>query len=112
VKSMLGEQVDQAVLTERGVVGDRGYAVVDEETDKVVSAKSARLFPGMFECRATFAEEPRVSMPLPPVMVTPAGPGLSTTMLTSLRPPSRTWRLAAEWCTRWDSGRVTDPHAG
>lgn len=70
VKSMLGEKVDQVVLTKRGVAGDRGYAIVDEETGKVVSAKSTRLFPGMFKCRATFAEEPREGMPLPPVMVT------------------------------------------
>lgn len=70
VKSMLGERLDQVDLTEQGVVGDRGYAVVDQETGKVVSAKSVRLFPGMFECRATFAEEPRAGMPLPPVMIT------------------------------------------
>lgn len=70
VKSMLGEPLDEAVLTEQGVVGDRSYAVVDEETGKVVSAKSARLFPGMFACRATFVEEPRAGMAPPPVMVT------------------------------------------
>lgn len=70
VKSMLGESLEQTVLTEQGVVGDRGYAVVDEETGKVVSAKSARLFPGMLACRATFVEEPRSGEALPPVIIT------------------------------------------
>lgn len=74
VKSMLGEQLDQVFVTEQGVVGDRAYAIVDDETGKVVSAKSARLFPTMFACRATFMEEPRAGLAAPPVMVTlPSG---------------------------------------
>lgn len=67
---MLGEPLDQAVLTDQGIVGDRCYAVVDEETGKVVSAKSAQLFPGMLACRATYVEEPRAGSATPPVTVT------------------------------------------
>ena len=39
VKSMLGEQLTRAPITERGVVGDRTYALVDDETGKVISVK-------------------------------------------------------------------------
>lgn len=70
VKSMLGEALEQAVITEQGVVGDRAYAVVDDETGKVVSAKSVRLFPRMFACRATYVEEPGEGTASPTVMIT------------------------------------------
>ena len=40
VKSMMGEQLDQAELTGRGLLGDRAYALIDRDTGKVVSAKS------------------------------------------------------------------------
>ncbi|MGH9841635.1 MAG: MOSC N-terminal beta barrel domain-containing protein, partial [Blastocatellia bacterium] len=45
VKSMRGEQIEQAELTGRGLVGDRAYALIEADTGKVVSAKSARLYP-------------------------------------------------------------------
>jgi uncharacterized protein len=45
VKSMLGEQLDTADLSNGGVVGDRAYALVDKETGKVASAKHAKLWP-------------------------------------------------------------------
>jgi uncharacterized protein len=37
VKSMLGESLTRAVFDERGVVGDRAYAVLDVETGIVAS---------------------------------------------------------------------------
>jgi uncharacterized protein len=40
VKSMLGESVDQVVVTTRGVVGDRAFALIDGETGKIASAKN------------------------------------------------------------------------
>ncbi len=45
VKSMRGERLEQAELTEHGLVGDRAYALIDANTGKVVSAKSAGLYP-------------------------------------------------------------------
>ncbi len=69
VKSMAGTQVDEVTLTERGVLGDRVYAVVDLETGKVASAKSVKLFPDLLACRASFLEEPRVEEELPPVRI-------------------------------------------
>jgi uncharacterized protein YcbX len=41
VKSMRGERLPEAEVTERGVLGDRAYALVDTDTGRVVSAKSA-----------------------------------------------------------------------
>jgi len=69
VKSMLGERLNQAELTSVGLLGDRAYALIDGESGKVVSAKSVRLFPDMFGCRATFIEVPRSGQQLPPVRI-------------------------------------------
>ncbi|HET6920976.1 MAG TPA: MOSC N-terminal beta barrel domain-containing protein, partial [Jiangellaceae bacterium] len=43
VKSMRGEQVEVVDLTDRGLVGDLAYALVDAETGKVISGKTPRL---------------------------------------------------------------------
>src|SRR5919112_2041480 len=69
VKSMRGERLEQAEFTELGLVGDRAYALIDADTGKVVSAKSTRLFPGLFGCRAAFVEPPRSGGELPPVRI-------------------------------------------
>ena len=78
VKSMTGERLEQAEVTERGLVGDRVYALIDAATGKVVSAKSVRLFPGVLNCRAVFVEPPRSGGELPPVRIT-LPDGASTT---------------------------------
>lgn len=70
VKSMLGENLVEAHLTERGVVGDRAYALVDEETGKVVSAKSVKLFPDMLKCSAAFVDTPAAGQDTAPVVIT------------------------------------------
>jgi uncharacterized protein len=70
VKSMLGERVDTAEVTERGVVGDRAYALIEAETGKVLSAKNPKLGPAMLACRAEFTESPRVGEEPPPVRIT------------------------------------------
>ncbi len=38
VKSMMGEELNATDVTERGLLGDRAFALVDEETGKVASA--------------------------------------------------------------------------
>jgi MOSC domain-containing protein len=70
VKSMRGEQLEEAGLTERGLVGDRAFALIDADTGKVVSAKNVRLFPDLLGCRAGFVEPPRADRELPPVRIT------------------------------------------
>lgn len=69
VKSMQGEQLEQAELTGQGVVGDRAYALIDRDTGKVVSAKSVRLFPDVLACRAAFVGSPQAGGDLPPVRI-------------------------------------------
>jgi len=39
---MRGEELDSADVADRGLVGDRAYAMIDAETGKVVSAKNPR----------------------------------------------------------------------
>ena len=70
VKSMLGEQVDTTVVGERGLLGDRAYALVDAETGKVASAKNPRRWGVLFQCRAEYVEAPREGAELPPVRIT------------------------------------------
>jgi uncharacterized protein YcbX len=79
VKSMLGEKLSEAELTDGGIVGDRAYALVDVETGKVASAKSVKQFPDLFGCRATFLEAPRADRGIPPVQISlPDGASLTS----------------------------------
>jgi uncharacterized protein YcbX len=69
VKSMLGEELDAATVSEGGIVGDRAYALVDRETGKVASAKHPKLWPDLLACRARFVEPPRPGDELPPARI-------------------------------------------
>jgi uncharacterized protein YcbX len=79
VKSMMGEELNATEVTERGVLGDRAYALVDEETGKVASAKNPRRWPGLFDFRAAYVEPPRDAGSLPPARITlPDGEPVTT----------------------------------
>lgn len=69
IKSMLGEELNAADLTDRGLVGDRAYALIDQQTGKVVSAKNPRLWGKLFDCRAAYVDPPHADAPLPPVRI-------------------------------------------
>ncbi len=69
VKSMMGEELNAAVLTETGLLGDRAYALVDDETGKVVSAKNPQKWPDFFACRAAYVAPPEPGA-VPPVWIT------------------------------------------
>jgi uncharacterized protein len=69
VKSMRGEQLDAADVTEAGLVGDRAYALVDTETGKVLSGKTPRLGSRLLGCRAAFVEAPESGAEHPPVRI-------------------------------------------
>ncbi len=69
IKSMMGEELTSAEITERGILGDRAYALVDRETGKVVSAKNPRKWAKMFRCSAEFVEPPKQGSDMPPVRV-------------------------------------------
>src|ERR687884_1792810 len=78
VKSMMGEELNATAVTDRGLLGDRAFALVDAETGKVASAKNPRRWPNLFDFRAAYAEPPGDG-PLPPVRITlPDGETLTT----------------------------------
>src|SRR5229473_3133971 len=58
VKSMQGEGLDGVIVSERGFLGDRAYALIDKESGKVGSAKNPRRWPKLLDYRAVFREPP------------------------------------------------------
>jgi uncharacterized protein len=70
VKSMLGEELNATEVTNRGLLGDRAYALVDSADGKVASAKNPRKWPQLFDCRAALADVPRTGAKAPPVRIT------------------------------------------
>ena len=65
VKSMLGEALEVVALDQRGVVGDRLYALVDQETGKVVSVKRPRRWGRMFELAGITLDDGRAAVSFP-----------------------------------------------
>src|SRR4029453_5714885 len=70
VKSMLGEELSVGEVTERGLLGDRAYALVDSADGKAATAKNPRKWPTLFGFSATFIEPPRAGASVPPVRIT------------------------------------------
>ena len=56
VKSMMGERVETVVVTERGILGDRAYALVHQSNGKLGSVKNPRKWGFLLTCKARFAE--------------------------------------------------------
>ncbi len=82
VKSMMGEELNATEVTERGLVGDRQFAVVDASTGKVAGAKNPRKWGNFFDFRAAYVEPPQRGSKLPAVRLTlPDG-----TVVTSEQP--------------------------
>jgi hypothetical protein len=69
VKSMMGEELNATEVTERGLLGDRAYALVDSSDGKVASAKNPRKWPRLFDFRATFIEPPHTTARVLPVRI-------------------------------------------
>jgi uncharacterized protein YcbX len=70
VKSMMGEELNATEVTDRGLLGDRAYAVVDTSDGKAATAKNPRKWPRLFDFRATFVEQVRRTAKVPPVQIT------------------------------------------
>jgi uncharacterized protein YcbX len=52
VRSMMAEELNSSYVTERGLVGDRVYALIDQKTGKVASAKNPRERGKLFDSHA------------------------------------------------------------
>jgi uncharacterized protein YcbX len=59
VKSMSGEELPAAELTEYGLLGDRAYALIDGADGKVATAKNPGKWPTLFGFHATFIDQPK-----------------------------------------------------
>ena len=70
VKSMMGEELNAAEVTDRGLIGDRRFAVVDASTGKIAGAKNPRKWGNFFDFRAAYIEPPKRGSKLPPVRLT------------------------------------------
>ena len=70
VKSMMGEELNATEVTERGLVGDRQFAVVDPSTGRVAGAKNPRKWGNFFDFRAAYMEPLQRGSKLPAVRVT------------------------------------------
>ena len=69
VKSMMGEELNATDVTERGLLGDRAYALVDTSDGKAATAKNPRKWPRLFDFRATFIQPARAAAKVPPVRI-------------------------------------------
>src|SRR5215216_4610570 len=67
---MLGEELNSSYITERGLVGDRVYALIDQQTGKVASAKNPVKWGKLFDFRAAFIDSPQTVENIPPVRIT------------------------------------------
>jgi uncharacterized protein len=69
VKSMMGEELNATEVTERGLLGDRAYALVDSSDGKAATAKNPRKWPRLFDFRATVIEPARAAAKVPLVRI-------------------------------------------
>jgi len=70
VKSMMGEELNASYVSDRGLLGDRAYALVDQITGKVASAKNPRKWGRLFDFRASFVDPPKIGGKIPAVRIT------------------------------------------
>lgn len=102
VKSMMGERVRAATLTDLGVPGDRGWAVRDEVRGGIRGAKKIA---SLMALAARYRDEPAGDRPVPPVdielpdgsTVTSDDPGLNHRLSAALGHEVTLWpRLPAD----------------
>src|SRR5881409_1991291 len=84
VKSMMGEELNATEVSDRGLLADRAYALVDSSDGKVASAKNPGKWPNLFDFRAAFIEPPRIGANLPPVRITLPDGAIATSQQTDL----------------------------
>lgn len=67
VKSMLGESLEAVDLTTRGLLGDRAYALWDQQTQRIASAKNPKKWAKLLEFQPAFVTPPQLQASLPAV---------------------------------------------
>ena len=70
VKSMQGTQIDQAVFTNGGMLGDRSYSLIDKTNNKIASAKYPKKWAKILDLSAAFVEQPSQEDKLPAIRIT------------------------------------------
>lgn len=80
VKSMQGDELSATYITERGLLGDRAYALLDAADGKIGSAKNPRKWPNLLDARALFTGPLSPEGKIPPVQIMlPDGTFVSST---------------------------------
>src|SRR5215211_5695167 len=67
---MIVEELNSSYVTERGLIGDRVYALIDQQTGKVASAKNPGKWGKLFDFHAAFIDSPQTAENIPPVRIT------------------------------------------
>src|SRR5690349_24265925 len=70
VKSTMGEELNACEVTDRGLLGDRRFAVVDRSTGKVGGAKNPRKWGNLFDFRGRVRRRPQDGSQDSPVRIT------------------------------------------
>lgn len=73
VKSMMGEELNGTHITLGGLLGDRSYALIDTDTNKVISAKNPKKWPDFFSFRAAYTTPPELNSTQPIWITFPDG---------------------------------------
>ena len=69
VKSMAGIELEEALITRDGILGDRVYAIIDSASGRVGSAKTPKKWGELMTLTADFIVPPEIGAPPPPVRV-------------------------------------------
>ena len=70
VKSMLGEAIDDALVLSEGFLGDRAYALIDQSSGRVASAKNPVKWEKLLSFKAAYSNSAAKDVPLPPPRIT------------------------------------------
>jgi uncharacterized protein YcbX len=111
VKSMVGEQLQRLEVEPRGVVGDRGYALWDDQARRVASAKNPRRWADLLRFSARYLAEPRSGEPLPVVAVHGPFAG-ATAAAETLRSDDPALAAGLSRCLGREVGLLDQPPAG
>src|SRR5271170_2317142 len=86
VKSMLGERLSETEVKQRGLLGDRAYALRDTSDGKIATAKNPRKWPNLFDYGAAMIGAATAGEKLSAARITlPDGTTISTEQTDAAR---------------------------